>query len=219
MYSRGIDHSAWTVTRGLQMIEHKPWPGANYKSGIDGQRIAIVGYSHHRDPSYPDCADFTIDVVRRVISGKQKGDSLFATVAGYFGYEDRAAFWNSVMFFNFLPHCVGTTNQRYNHGTSAQIECGKERFLRILRKEKLDKVLVFTAKGWSDCPETQQEKAGKDCLALGPNFPSFSWGTYSADDHTVAAFGLRHPQYADGKLMRAAVQRILAMRVVNGCPN
>jgi len=31
------------------MIEHTPWVGADYGLGIGGQRIAIVGYSHHRD--------------------------------------------------------------------------------------------------------------------------------------------------------------------------
>jgi hypothetical protein len=82
------------------MIEHKPWRGSDLDLGVEGQRIGIVGYSHHRGPSNPDCQNFTIDVIRRVITAEQSGDSFFATVAGYFDY-DKAAFWNRVMFFNY----------------------------------------------------------------------------------------------------------------------
>jgi hypothetical protein len=202
------------------MIEHTPWRGQNYRLGIGGQRIAIVAYSHHRKPEEDDHDGFTGSVVRDVITGKLKGDSLFAQVMGYFRYDHQATFWNLVMFFNFLPDCIGVTDQRYEKGTKEQIDWGKERFLRIIReKYPPHKVVVFTSRGWRDFPRTSQEEAGKARIPLGTNFPKFSWGTYACDDYIVMAFGLRHPQYASGQLMRLAVQHILKMPHVEGCSN
>jgi len=171
------------------LIEHTPWRGQNYESGIGGQRIAVVGYSHHRGPSQSDCEDFTEDVVRCVIEGQQERESFFGPIRGYFGYDDNATFWNRVLFFNFLPDCIGVTDQRYETGSPSQIVQGKRRFLRII-----------------------QEEAGEARILLGTNFPKFSWGTYAAGKHTVMAFGLRHPQFANSQLMQLAVRDILTMR-------
>jgi hypothetical protein len=195
------------------VIEHEPWVGSEFdKLGLNGQRIAIVGYSHHRAVADDDSATFTIREVRDVISGKETGGSLFAPVTHYFGFDDKGAFLSRVMFFNYLPDCIGTTDEKYGYGTKEQINRAQERFLRIIRKRHPHKVLVFTAKGWSDFPPTREKQTTNALLPLGLDFPkSFSWGTYDADRHVVMAFGLRHPQYAKGDLMRKAVQLILAM--------
>jgi hypothetical protein len=193
------------------MIEHEPWRGRNRKSGIEGQRIAIIGYSHHRNPKHVDHDQFTNYVLRNVLSGRQKGDSLFATVPGYFGYEDRAKLWNRVWFFNFIPECIGTSDKMYAAGTSDQNERARKRFERILRKEKPNKVFVFTTKGWTNCPPTDQEKRGEKCARLDVAFEDVSWGEYTFGGHTVLAFGLRHPLFANKAHMRAAVKKALSI--------
>ena|SRR5665213_1552092 len=99
--------------RKLKMIQHAPWKGRSNASGFKGQRIAIVGYSHYRSPRHADTYQFTKVVVERVLSGEQKGDSLFATVPGYFRIKYRADFWNRVLFFNFIPDCIGTSDNKF----------------------------------------------------------------------------------------------------------
>jgi len=191
------------------MIEHAPWIGMNYEIGIKGQRICIVGYSHHH--SGPDRENFTKDIVCDFISGELKRNSFFPPVKGYFRIPDDATFWNRVMFFNFLPDCIGDGDHRYAAGGTKQITRARERFLRIIREAKpnLEKVFVFTTKGWRDFPRTIEEVSGKGKIPLGTEFPEFSWGTYAAGDHTVMAFGLRHPQGALGEVMKSAVRQIL----------
>jgi len=193
------------------MVEHRPWVGPTYGTGINGQRICIVGYSHHRGRGESDSDDLTEWVVRQVIEGELGRNSFFPPIAGYFGFTDHGAFWDRVMFFNFLPDCIGETDQRYGTGGTDQTARGKERFLRIIReaRPRLEKVFVFTTKGWRDLPRTIEEEAGKERIPFGAEFPEFSWGTYAAGDHIVMAFGLRHPQYASKELMRSAVQQIL----------
>lgn len=205
------------------MIEHAEWIGDGYKNGIMGSRIAIVGYSHHTDESYPDCNHCTIDTVRQVISGKQVGDSFFPAVRGYFaaacpnfGFDDKATFWNQVLFFNFLPECV-SDDEPYAWGTDEQNKRGKQRFQRIITdaKPKPDKILVFTMKGWQELPGTREEEVNKNSPRLGAEFPRFEWGTYDAGGHIALAFGLRHPLGAPRQMMIRAVQTVLGFQLGN----
>jgi len=193
------------------MIEHEPWRGPDCKRGIEGQRIAIVGYSHHRDPNHEDNNLFTNCVLERVASGEKIRDSLFPRVPGYFGFENSAEFWRRVWFFNFIPECIGTSDMKYGVASPDLIGRAKERFTRILRTERpsIQKVFVFTTKGWSSCPDTVVEGRGGVCLRLGPQFDKVTWGEYRFGSRTVLAFGLRHPQFANRDDMTAAVSEAL----------
>ncbi len=192
------------------MLEHEPWAGRKYPNGLDGQKIAIVGYSHHHEPRHRDREDLTIRMVDHVLKGNKWPNSFFPPMARYFAM-DNSVLWSKVLFFNFLPNCVGATRQRYGRGTDHQIAIGRNRFLRILRAKRPHKVLVFTRK-WCAFPETDEERAGKDLFPL-VGFPNFEWGTYTVGNHAVATFFLRHPQGASGHTMRRAVKLILARSV------
>ncbi len=197
-------------------IDHVPSRGSMYESGIGGQRIAVVGYSHWLGEGEVDSDSATLKTIRKVTAGEDGFDAIgfFVQVRNYFGYSDHTDFWKRVLFFNFLPACVGDAEHRYGSGTKEQIARGQERFLRILEQFKPHKALIFTARGWQECPPTVEERQTNRLLILGAGFPRFTLGTYELVDHTVAAFGLRHPQYADPELMRSAVQHILAMPLV-----
>jgi hypothetical protein len=199
------------------MSEHTPWCGPEYELGVDRERIAIVGYSHWLSEDEEDTDKCTIDVVSRVISGEYSDNQFFKQIENYFGFESTEAFWNRMLFFNYLPDSIGTGDDRFRTGTSAQIDRAKERFARIIEQRRPNKLLVFSKKGWETFPQNLEEQAGNDPMPLGGEFPEFSWGTYNvgAEHHIVMAFGLRHPQGAKGELMRRAVQRILAMSPID----
>jgi hypothetical protein len=187
------------------MIEHKPWKGPKYKDGINGQRIAIVGHSHHGDE---DSENFTLEVMADVISGRQSY-KFFNQIRDYFGFQDTAEFWNRVVFFNYLPCCVGPDEKHYTFGTKDQLDRARDRFLRFLKEYRPQKVFVFHTKMWEELPRSREE---------GPNNPlgdikgeGFCWCTYDADGQIVMAFGLPHPERAPKEPTRQAVQRILAM--------
>jgi hypothetical protein len=134
----------------------------------------------------------------------------------YFDASDDTSFWNRVIFFNFLPNCVGYSDGKYGRGTAAQIKLGQERFVRILLKHSVQKVFVFTKKGWSNCPQTIEEMGTKGApIPLSAEFPHFSYGSYSRDGHTVLTYGLRHPQGALTEEMARAVRYIMALPSAN----
>jgi hypothetical protein len=202
------------ISRGKEwrtaMIEHTHWRGPTYCMGVGGQKLAIVGYSHYLQRGATDDNNCTTQTVKDVLDG---GYSLafFNLIAGYFGMD--LEFWNHVVFFNFLPTCIGFEDDKFREGTAEQTELGKVRALKVMNAEKPDKVLVFTQKGWHAFPKTDEETAKLGgTTPLGDSFPpEFRWGTYRLSGYSVTACGLRHPQGADGQTMRQAVRTIMAM--------
>ena len=183
------------------MADHDPWIGSLYQEGLEGQRVCIVGYSHHSSHDDPDTTSY---VVRKVIDGSYANIRFFSDIMRYFGFVAAADFWPRVMFFNFLPTNVGDADEKFNPGTEQQILSGAERALRLYDQEAVQKSFVFTRRGWSNHPATDEEKVGA-ALTLGDT--PFTWGHY----RETVAIGLRHPQGANGCLMRSSVQ--LGMRL------
>jgi len=189
--------------------EHRPWVGKRYATGINGQQIAIVGYSHYLREGSTDSDGVTEDTIECVL--KSDPFAFFRKVRSYFRWEDCKEFWGSVVFFNFLPNSVGTRDRRYAYGTPGQIERGQSRVQELIDSYAPNKIFVFTKKGWSEFPPTNEERRGGECAQLDAEvFPRFTWGTYGSSSISTA-FGLRHPQYANAEEMTKAVGYIMAL--------
>ncbi len=187
------------------MIEHKPWVGPRYSTdGVAGQRLGIVGYSAWTPD---DSDDYTINSVANVVSGAWPNVQFFNAIARYFQMEV-AEFYNRVLLFEFVPNAIGGKESTYAVATPVQVEAGRARLLRISREYAIDKILVFSRKAWASMPPTEESSAGR-LPRLGET--NFDYGHYQIGNHRVTAVGLRHPQYAPGKVMRAAVEAALAL--------
>lgn len=189
------------------MIEHAPWVGSKYAGeGIDGQRIAILGYSAWTPD---DHEQYTVESVRNVISGAWKNVGFFNSIARYFG-RPVADFYERVVLFEFVPCSVGGGDQRYAVATPEQAEVGRARLLRIVKEHGVEKLFVFSAKALGEIPPMLGDTPGSLQTLNGT---TFRYGHYAHDDgNRTAVFGLRHPQYAPGGLMRRAVAEALALR-------
>jgi len=192
------------------MIEHTPWVGSEYHTeGINGQRIAIMGFSHHHDPSKEkDGDDFTIKTIEEVLAGKLD-HPFFKKIVSYFGFKsEQVDFWNRVMFFNYLPNSV--EDDWYSRGNPEQRATVKNRFTNIIfGKDAPQKVIILTRKAWEDIPELKEERAGNKLLALSLSLKEFQYGTYEKDGCIVKVFGLKHPQYAKTADMCEAVRLVM----------
>jgi hypothetical protein len=190
------------------VIEHLHWQRKD-QSGIEGQHLMIVGYSHYTQKNDRDHEDFTKAAVNKVIYGDDRkyGGAMFSSVPRYFGdFANRGDFWKKVDFFNFIPNSF-SDQTKYANANSEQNEIARSRFRRILCEERPDKVFVFSRKAWRACQGTLQ-KAALDCVILASESDR-NWGTFVMDNTIIPVLGLRHPMLANAEKMRAAVQEFL----------
>ena len=113
------------------MVEHQEWIGPAYKQGFEGQRIALVGYSHYLANDEADTDSHTVCRVREAVAGDNI--RFFDALGSYFGVLDNADLYNRALFFNFcrtvsahrigdLPRGHGT---RSNGAKSASFACSE----------------------------------------------------------------------------------------------
>jgi len=198
------------------MIEHQPWVGPRYKDGINEQRIAILGHSHHASgpEDDPDSDSATIDCMRHIIAGEWSF-KFFNEIQKYFGFDSDPDLWNRVVFMNYLPERV---EKLRDGGTTDQLDRANKRFLKMLAERKPQKVFVFTKKGWDVLPQSIENEEGSrnGDRPLSPEFPHFRWCTYKADNQTIYAYALPHPERANAETSRRVLEHILVLPVATG---
>jgi len=194
------------------MIEHTPWVGREYERGIEGQRIAVVGHSHHMTPPEDDRLSATTECILKVISGEYDNIQFFKIIRGYFGDQSAHDFWHRVMFFNFIPNSIGPSENRFAFGKPEQLEAGRQRVLTLIGEHRLDKMMVFSTKAWNEFPHTREKELSGLNTPLAPEMPKFTWGTYPYSGGLTTAVGLRHTMGAEGDLMKQAVRQALDLR-------
>ncbi len=186
------------------MIEHDPWVGPLYESeGVDGQRLGIIGYSSWVEP---DRVDYTIYSIERVVAGDWNV-RFYNDIASYFRM-DRAAFYNRVVMFEFVPCAIGGKDQKYDLASPEWTAAGRARTLRIAEEKGIEKLIFFSSKAWRSMPPTIERAEGRRTVLPGTKFEV---GRYRLGDRHVTAIGLRHPQYAPRALMSAAIEKALAL--------
>ena len=192
---------------GIVLKEQDNWRGPLYEEGIDGQRVACVGFSHWSDePSHEDPLKTKNDI-ENVISGAYDSAPYWAHFPRYFGHRTRADFWSRVVFFNSLPSIVGDGSQRYSAGTAEQQNGAQERLIRIVEKERPQKLFIFSKKAWNSLPESPN-----GWHKLGDT--DFDWGHLATPSGwTVPVICLPHPQGADGSAMEKAVAAGMSLPV------
>lgn len=183
-------------------FEHKPFKGDHYEQGINGKRIAVVGYSFWHDGEHSDSENWGVFTLSQVLSGAWK-PRFFSTIRNSFGFSNQREFWNRVLFFNYVPTIIGTGAERFATATNEEAAIANSRFERLIDEHRPDLVFVFTKK---------TQLGGLD-LAFKPleqPLQMFVQAERQANGHTCKIVRLRHPQGANGQALKQAIAQSLA---------
>ena len=197
-------------------MQHEPYVGAQYESGLNGQKLLLIGFSHYGaydNGTYgaiiDDHESFTKAVFDRWVWDRKL--KFFNNIASYFGYDDNRNFYRQVAFANTLPSTVGDSGNKYSNGTIAQRKFVPDRVKWLIKKTDPDKIIVFTKKGWSLWPWYDDMKEGEDGVLPVPGHNHINYGGYERPSNGFArAYGLRHPQGASFDMMQATVKAVMA---------
>ena len=125
-------------------MQHREWKGANF--GKSASRIFIVGYSHH---GVDDDANFTVGAIELVLADDpgMRIFPFFNRPHRYLGEDvTKEAFWNSVVFLNFLPRVIGDGSKRFNWGSRDDHAEGLNRLRFLIDLHEATHVFVLTPK-------------------------------------------------------------------------
>ncbi len=136
------------MTNKTSRIHFRPWVGKNYEQGIGGKRLLVLGESQYSSTDNPEQTQM---VIRKLLDYKlgsceyepwMKTFSVFErAVAGReLSGEESAAFWNSVLFYNFVQEMMPYRGFR---PTRKQFADSAAAFEEILNEYEPDLVIAW----------------------------------------------------------------------------
>lgn len=145
----------------MSYIKFKPWVGCNYETGgVFAKKILVLGESHYSEEQNRNPKpNFTIDVIDEYVkdyfgAGYQQTFYCFAkAVMGKeeLSEEERAAFWHSVVFYNYVQQYQSGPRQPLNLQESDKTE-NESAFQEVLETCMPDCIIVWGKRLYSMMP-------------------------------------------------------------------
>ena len=98
-------------------VKFIPWVGSQYAEGIQGKRVMVLGESHYCAHESDAVPQLTINIIHHILNPDSEHEGFMNTytkfgraLAGKDQYDnDRAAVWNTVLFYNFVQVPISET--------------------------------------------------------------------------------------------------------------
>lgn len=129
-------------------VHFRPWKGAEYEKGIGGKRLLVLGESHYSDKDDPEQTQIVMKELFDYKLGTGECKSWMKTftvfersVAGRnLSGEESVAFWNSVLFYNFVQEIMPYNGCR---PTRQQFADSAEAFEEVLNEYEPDLIIAW----------------------------------------------------------------------------
>jgi len=139
----------------LPHVFFRPWVGKHYGPTSQlGMPVMVLGESHWCTSEEAINRDFTVELMQHIVDGRRY--RYWTEIARVFPGQDNAAgnsgaFWNSVMFYNYIQESVGDAPRI--RPTPAMWEKGAPPFLEVLARYQPRLVLAVGKQLWDHLPK------------------------------------------------------------------
>jgi hypothetical protein len=122
----------------------QPYIGENYSTGINNQKVLIIGESHYSEnfDNSIETSDFTHEVTSGII--KDQVPIRFFQYVGSLFNENWTEIWQNVAFANLVQHVFENSTDQPNDDHKKTIIS----FYKYLDILKPDKVIVCSSRAW-----------------------------------------------------------------------
>lgn len=129
-------------------IHFRPWVGDNYEKGIGGKRLLVLGESHYSDTDDPELTQTVMKKLFDYKLGAGEYESWMKTFTVFeramtgreLSGEESVAFWNSVLFYNFIQEMLPGAGYR---PTRKQFAGSAAAFDEVLNEYEPDLIITW----------------------------------------------------------------------------
>ena len=187
-------------------IAFKPWVGKNYEQGFlgTGKKVMVLGESHYSyTPEAPNKSsggkkeNLTVDAIEDFVHSsewepyKNTYIKFERALAGKeVPKEERAAVWDSILFYNYVQTTIGTARQA---PTGEDFKSSRDLFFEVVNQYQPDYIIVWGRRLYNHLP--QEGKQGEELMLNwnGTEFFEETWEYTLDNGHTVKIMSVYHP--------------------------
>lgn len=193
-------------------INFRPWVGNQYARGVNGIRTLILGESHYQwncDRDINTWLDITRVLVQEQIDGAYSKAFWTKIAIAFLGrtpsLADKAEFWNSVAFYNYVQVSAGNGPRIAPAGESW--DTSAMAFKEVLEDLSPHFILVLGDRLWSRLP-----KLGQIAGAEVNGAPRSSTWLFPFIKGAALAYGIKHPSTGfNGRTWNPYIKRAMAI--------
>ena len=195
----------------MNNVYYQPWVGDQYQAAPLGKRILILGESHYQKE--PRLTDDWYNLTRECVEAQIRGDYkkqfwtniVIAFLNRYPTLSDKATFWHSVAFYNYVQQSVGATARIRPRDQMWQ--SSEAAFEEVLKELKPEILIVLGYSLWRNLPSQASE--GPAVLAAKQTATRY----YFYPSGSCVAYGIRHPSSGfSGYYWYPYIQQIINLR-------
>lgn len=152
-------------------ILFRPWVGAEYEKGIGGKRLLVLGESHYSDTADPELTQIVMKKLLDYKLGKEEHASWMNTFTVFersvanrrLSGEESCAFWNSVLFCNFLQEV--TTEAPRQALAVNDLQRSADAFFELLEEHRPEYIIAWGGAGCGTSCSRPSAGSGAERLA------------------------------------------------------
>lgn len=185
------------MTNETTKIHFRPWVGKNYGPGIGGKRLLVLGESHYSDADDPELTQVVMEKLLGYKLGRGEYEPWMKTftvferaVAGReLSGGESAAFWNSVLFYNFVQEAMPCRGKR---PTGRQFAESAAAFEELLNEYEPDLIIAWGTALFDRTPVLD----GRDTPSIGHDGVDIYTYEYTLrSGKTCRMMRMSHPAY------------------------
>ncbi len=175
-----------------------PWVGSQYAEGIKGERLMVLGESHYCANESEAVPQLTINIIHHILNPDSQHEGFINTytkfgraLAGKEQYnKDRAAVWNSFLFYNYVQVPISETRKAPQKQDFVDAESP---FFTVMEQYRPDCVIVWGNRLYNNLPRKGNQT---EDLILRDGKSVETWVYKLSNGHTVNLLPITHPSAA-----------------------
>jgi hypothetical protein len=191
------------MKRHFKDVRFKPWEGDDYDTSPLGLRLLILGESHYRSADDKSPEEWT--TIEALKHGRHM-HRYWTSISGIVGKHQpkyQVDIWDSVIFYNYVQHVVGTAPRQRPSERMWTSEQTLDGFREVLRVANPERILVVGKRNWEMMaggtdyfpkhPPKPEEK-----FKLPSNWHDIAYWYPTTPGHYALCAPIYHPAYPKG---------------------